>query len=117
MVANSAKRRCWVTLPSEALPADVIDDRDVTELLGACAVNLDATEDTDGLLPCVGVTGADAAEEPNKRRVDENSRDGSLREEEYYKVIHYELRKTTIVSYLHSHSNQAHTFPSMEPNS
>lgn len=66
----------------------------MTELLGACPAKRDVTEDTDAVLPWVGVPGADAAgaPEPNKRRVDEKRRDGSLREEEYYQITSAHMR-------------------------
>lgn len=63
---------------------------ELTELFGPW-VNLLDTEETDGLEPCVGVAGEDAAEEaPNSRRVDENRRDGRRRDEEYCKTFQQE---------------------------
>ena len=56
---------------------------------------IEVTEDSEGLLPCVGVAGADVElelyPEPNRRRVDENSRDGSRREDEYYDQDQYQI--------------------------
>ena len=86
MVANSASRLCCVTDPPIAPEPDVMDARELTELFGACDVKRDATDDKEGLLPCVGVAGADVAleyPEPNRRLVDEKRRDGSLLEDEY----------------------------------
>ena len=69
-----------------ALETDDIDASEVTELLGACVeANREVTDEMDGLLPWVGVTGTVAAPDPNKRRVEENSREGSLLDEEYWK--------------------------------
>lgn len=66
---------------------DVTEVMELTELFGPW-VNLLDTEDTDGLEPCVGVAGEDAAEEaPNSRRVDEKRRDGKRRDEEYCKHL------------------------------
>lgn len=71
--------------------APVIDDNDateLTELFGACDAKRLATEDNDGLLPCVGVVGAEFAfelyPEPNKRFVDENRREGRRLDDEYW---------------------------------
>lgn len=65
--------------------AEVIEAKELTELFAAWVLNREVTDDIDGLLPCVGVAGADAVyEEPNRRRVDEKSRDGRRREDEYY---------------------------------
>ena len=62
---------------------DVTDVIELTELFAPC-VNLEVTEDTDGLEPWVGVAGDDTAEAaPKSRRVEENRRDGSRRDEEY----------------------------------
>lgn len=68
---------------------EVTDAREVTELLGAWEVKRDVTEEIEGLLPCVGVTGAETATtlDPNRRRVEENSREGSLLDEEYFTVL------------------------------
>ena len=81
-MANSASRRCWFTLPPPIVETDVIEVMELTELLGPC-VYLELVEEIDGLEPCVGVAGDDAAEDPNSRRVEENSLDGKRREEEY----------------------------------
>ena len=87
MVANSASRLCCVTAPPNPPGRDETDASELTELFGACEVNREVTEDSEGLLPCVGVAGAEVElelyPEPNRRRVDENSRDGSRREDEY----------------------------------
>lgn len=86
MVANSASRRCCVTTPSDAPVSDANDDSDVTELLGACALNRPVPEEIEALLICDGVPGADdeVAPDPNRRRVDEKRREGSLLDEEYW---------------------------------
>jgi hypothetical protein len=92
MVANSASRRCCVTVPIEAaavlpLPEEVIDANELTELFVTCEEKREVTEDIDGLLPCVGVPGVEIGAEaypvPKRRRVDEKRRDGSRLEEEY----------------------------------
>lgn len=67
---------------------EVTEAIELTELFGPC-VYLEFTEDTDGLEPCVGVPGVDAAEAeaPNSRRVDENRRDGRRRDDENYGMV------------------------------
>lgn len=53
--------------------------------------------------------------EPNKRRVDENNRDGSLRVDENWS--RHEVLLNAKFNISHFHSNPTHTSPSMEPNS
>lgn len=38
-----------------ALPEEVIDANELTELFAACEEKREVTEDTEGLLPCPGV--------------------------------------------------------------
>lgn len=56
---------------------------ELTELFGPW-VNREFVDEIDGLVPCVGVAGDDAVlVAPKSRRVDENSRDGRRRDDEY----------------------------------
>ena len=73
------------------LDTEVMDVIELTELF-APWLNLVFTEEMDGLEPCVGVAGEDAAaaEAPNNRRVDENRREGRRRDEEYYGMFNDE---------------------------
>lgn len=65
-----------------------MDARELTELLDVCEAKRDATDDNEGLLPCVGVEGAELVavevyDEPNSRFVDVKRRDGKRLEDEY----------------------------------
>lgn len=72
-----------MTLPPPIVEIEVTDAIELTELFGPW-VNLVLVDETDGLEPCVGVAGEDTAvEAPNKRRVEEKSRDGRRLDEEY----------------------------------
>lgn len=72
-----------MTLPPPKVDIDVTDVMELTELFGPW-VNREFVDEIDGLVPCVGVAGDDAVlVAPKSRRVDENSRDGRRRDDEY----------------------------------
>lgn len=74
-----------MTVPSTRVPEDDTEAIEVIELLVWWVLNLPDTDDTEGLGPCPGVEGAvavEAAEEPKRRLVDENRREGRRRDEE-----------------------------------
>ena len=48
-----------MTDPPTAPDADVMEERELTELFGACEAKRPATEDNDGEFVCVGVEGAE----------------------------------------------------------
>ena len=73
-----------MTLPPPIVDIDVTEVIELMELFGPW-VYLELVEEIDGFDPWAGVAGDDAAEEPNNRRVEENSLDGRRREEEYWR--------------------------------